>query len=67
MRDLTPFNSQLPTMKLLVGLAKWPCTAGLPMFEVMVTATLCTPTVENLRVKLLLPTMWPKLTRNVFG
>ena len=54
-------------MNSLAGLAKWPCTAGLPMFEVMAAETLCTPTVENVTVKAPLPTMRPKLTRKVLG
>ena len=51
----------------LAGLAKWPLTVGLPMFEVMVVETLCTPTVENVTAKTPLPTMRPKLTRKVLG
>ncbi len=35
------------------------------MFEVMVVETLWTPTVENVTAKTPLPTMLPKLTRNV--
>ena len=54
-------------MNSLAELAKWPLTAGLPMFEVMAVETLWTPTVENVTVKAPFPTMRPKLTRNVFG
>ena len=38
------------TLNPLPALAKWPRTAGLPMFDVMVAETLCKPTVENLTV-----------------
>ena len=51
----------------LAELAKWPLTAGLPMFEVMVVETLCAPTVENVTAKTPLPTMRPKLTMKVVG
>ena len=51
----------------LAGLAKWPLTGGLPMFEVMVVEILCTPTVENVTAKTPVPTMRPKLTRKVLG
>ena len=54
-------------MNSLAGLTKRPCTAGLPMFEVMATETLCTPSVENLTAKTPLPTMRPKLTRKLVG
>ena len=54
-------------MNSLARLTKWPFTAGLPMFEVMVVDTPCTPTVENLTAKAPFPTMRPKFTRKVLG
>jgi hypothetical protein len=55
------------TLNSLAALAKWPRAAGLPMFEVMVVETRCTPTVENVTAKTPLPTMRPKLTTKVLG
>ncbi len=51
----------------LAGLRKWPFTAGLPMFEVMVVETRWTPTVVNVTAKAGFPTTWPKLTTKVLG
>ena len=55
------------TVNSSAGLAKWPRTAGLPMFEVTAVEIRCTPTVEKVTAKTPLPTMRPKLTRKVLG
>src|SRR5688500_6693445 len=60
-------DQRFTTSNWLAGLTKWPRTAGLPMFGVMVADTLCTPTVENVTVKTPVPAMRPKLTRKVLG
>jgi len=57
----------ITTLNSLAGLAKWPRTAGLPMFEVMVVETLWTPSVKNVTAKTPFPTTRPKLTRKVLG
>ena len=66
-RGRVRLDQRLTMLNVLAGLTKLPLTAGLPMFEVMAVETLWMPTVENVTVKIPLPTMRPKLTRKVFG